>query len=534
MTSSKLQLKAELFKIIAPIRNIGAADDKIITNTIENIRNIKDVDFDFCSKLLIKEIDPNNSKSSVVFLYAVQNLSPKKFLGFIIEELKSKDVSDEKKFFLINLLSGFGINFTTDEIEFYLKNPDEAINNETLKFLNSAVINPEVQIDFLDFYYSSDKSDRKEILNTVFGDFSEEKVLNIVIGLILSVQDEDIILYCLEYLKKLKTPLLKRPLEYLKISKNLKVSNKANKLYRKMSMQGLFDKKESKDFYLKIFADFEEPKIYFSYPDGNSNFSAVVSRENRNGYFNLLFIALNINLGIFSCFGFSNLSKDDYNTILDRFFGESSRILVENSIGKKILFDFTKKRILSDKIVPYEYYCWERCIEDIEITDLTYEEILISNVKKVKLDDFSKKCLLNSIYVRDWFYKNSKHNIEYSSFVDEVEKLEEDKIFEIEGYLNKYSKNKTLITLLKERIKFLAFCLMSDNKQELANMYYSSLFDEEFLSKFVSNLLKRSIYEHYMKIKNIKKINKNIKTSVTKNQNEDLFILYAKENWMVN
>lgn len=534
MASSKLQLKAELFKILAPLRNIGALDDNIVKNVIHDIRNIKDVDFEFCSKILIKETDCNNSKASTLFLYAAQNLSPKRFLGFIIEELKSKDVLDEKKFFLINILSGFGINFTTDEIELYLKNPDETINNETLKFLDSAVINPEVQIDFLDFYYSSDKSDRKEILNTVFGDFNEEKVLNIIIGLMLSVQDEEVILYCLEYLKKVKSPLLKRPLEYLKISKNLKVSNKANKLYRKMSMQGVFDKKISKDFYSKIFADFNEPKIYFSYPDGNSNFSIVISRENKKGYFELLFIALNINLGPFSCFGFSNLTKDDYNTILNRFFGESLRILVKNSIGKKILFDFTKKRILLDKMVPYEYYCWERCIEDIEMINSSYEEILLSKVKKIELDDISKKFLLNSIYVKDWFYKNSKHNIEYSSFVDEVEKLEEDKISEIENYLNRYSKSEKLLMSLKERIKFLAFCLVSDDKEELANMYYSCLFDEEFLSKFVSNLLKRSIYEHYIKIKNIKKVNKNIQISVTKNQNEDLFILYAKENWMVN
>lgn len=534
MPLSKLQLKARLFEILEPLRKLSAVDEKIINGAIEQIKSIKDVDLEFVSKLLIKEADSDMQKAATAFIYVAEHLSPKKFLEFITEELRSKKVSDDKKFFLINLLSGLGINFDAQDIGYYLSNPEAAIDRETAKFLENAQTDPEAQIDFLDFYYSSTENEKKSLLHTVFNDFDENKILNIMVGLMLSETDENAVLYCLEYVEKITSPLLERPLLYLMNSKSEKISKKASKLYRKMYMKGLFNKINKNKFYSNFFKEFEKPESFISIPDGNSNFSIVISRKSKKGFCELLFIAVNTSLGPFSCFGFSNLTIDDYNSIIDRFFNNSTKIPLEIEVSKKILLELTLKRIALGKTIPYEYFCWERIAEDIIPDKENLSEILTFGLEKVSLDDFSKKIILKSPYIKNWFFKSSKNNFSYVAFISKIENLKNENITDIEEYVEEYSKNRTLLSVLKQRILFLAFALKKNKTENLANLYFSSLFNDEFLTKFLSEILRKSVLEHFRGIEYLKKLNQNfLKNNSKINVNTDMFLSYINKNWSV-
>lgn len=60
------------------------------------------------------------------------------------------------------------------------------------------------------------------------------------------------------------------------------------------------------------------------------------------------------------------------------------------SDAKRILFDLTKKRISLNKIIPYEFYCWERLTDDIKPSELSLGELLIEGLKERKIDDKEK------------------------------------------------------------------------------------------------------------------------------------------------
>ena len=230
MPLNKFRLKAIIFELLEPLQKLSAIDDDIVNDFFLKIKKIKDADFEFVSQLLIKEIDYKNQKTASTLLAVANKLCPKKFMEFVLEELKSKRVKDEKKFFLINVLTSIGVNFHTEEIDSYLSNPKEAIHRETKRFLESAKTDCEAQIDFLDFYFSASKDERIDLLTSVIDDFEGDGLANILSLVMLGETDVENILFCLEELKQNKSLFLYRALKYLSLNKDKKVSQKASKM----------------------------------------------------------------------------------------------------------------------------------------------------------------------------------------------------------------------------------------------------------------------------------------------------------------
>ena len=80
MPLNKLQIKAKVFEIINPLRDLDAIDDKIISKAIKEIKAIKEADFEFIARILIKEADVKTTKSAGAFLYMAENLAPESFI----------------------------------------------------------------------------------------------------------------------------------------------------------------------------------------------------------------------------------------------------------------------------------------------------------------------------------------------------------------------------------------------------------------------------------------------------------------------
>ncbi len=502
MPLNKIQLKAKLFGFIKPVRNLNAIDDGIVSKTLDKIKSIKDADFEFIARILIKEADIKNPKSASAFLYMAENLAPESFQGLILNELNSNKTTDSRKMFFLNVLSGFGVKFRTEDIGGYLKNPDEAINNETSRFLECAKIDPEAQIDFLDFYFASDISDRRELVDSVTGDFEGDRLINILSPLVLSAEDSETVNYCLEIMEKEKSLISVKPLTYLSSLKpDSKIQKKASKILRKMSLSGFYTEEKLYDFYCELLSDYEPPEVQISLPDGNSNFSVVISRKTKGGACFLLFAAVNIELGPFSCFGFSSLTESDSDNIIRRFFSSCERFFVPASEIKTILTSLTLKRISLRKIVPYEYFCWERLIDDVMPDKRDIREILTEDVKKVEINDFKHKIIFNSPFVENWFYRYSKSAPYFTSLVDEILKLNKFNISKIEDLIIEASKNKELKSNIEKRICYLVYCFKSGGHKDLAGAFYSLLYDEKEFNLFVVEILKRSVYEYALLLK---------------------------------
>ena len=496
MPLNKLQIKAKVFEIINPLRDLDAIDDKIISKAIKEIKAIKEADFEFIARILIKEADVKTTKSAGAFLYMAENLAPESFIELILKELNSNKIPDSRKMFFLNILSGLGIKFNADDINSYLKNPDEAINKETSRFLECAKIDPEAQIDFLDFYFSSDALDKKELINSVIKDFEGDRLINILSPLALSADDKEAIELCLNIMEKQKSLISIKPLKYLSnLKTSAKIQNKAFKILQKMKMSGFYGKSKLYNFYKTLLKDFEEPKAAITTPDGNSNFSVLISRKTRQGSCFLFFVAINIELGPFSCFGFSSLTENDHDTIIKRFFNSRERFFIPIEEAKAILNTLTLRRISLNKIIPYEYFCWERLLDDVEPKDGELFQILEKNLTKKELTSEVQNLTDNSPYFENWFFRYSKNIPWFSKMMDKILELKDEELYKINGLIEEYSKNEDLKEAIKKRLKFLAYCLNKNNKKELADTYYSLIFNEKELKTFLENILKRSVYE---------------------------------------
>lgn len=496
MPLNKLQIKAKVFEIINPLRDLEAIDDKIISKAIKEIKAIKEADFEFIARILIKEADVKTTKSAGAFLYMAENLAPESFIELILKELNSNKIPDSRKMFFLNILSGLGIKFNADDINSYLKNPDEAINKETSRFLECAKIDPEAQIDFLDFYFSSDALDKKELINSVIKDFEGDRLINILSPLALSADDKEAIELCLNIMEKQKSLISIKPLKYLSnLKTSAKIQNKASKILQKMKMSGFYSESKLYNFYKTLLRDFEEPKAAITTPDGNSNFSVLISRKTRQGSCFLFFVAINIELGPFSCFGFSSLTENDHDTIIKRFFNSRERFFIPIEEAKAILNTLTLRRISLNKIIPYEYFCWERLLDDVEPKDGELFQILEKNLTKKELTSEVQNLTDNSPYFENWFFRYSKNIPWFSKMMDKILELKDEELYKINGLIEEYSKNEDLKEAIKKRLKFLAYCLNKNNKKELADTYYSLIFNEKELKTFLENILKRSVYE---------------------------------------
>ena len=496
MPLNKLQIKAKVFEIINPLRDLDAIDDKIISKAIKEIKAIKEADFEFIARILIKEADVKTTKSAGAFLYMAENLAPESFIELILKELNSNKIPDSRKMFFLNILSGLGIKFNADDINSYLKNPDEAINKETSRFLECAKIDPEAQIDFLDFYFSSDALDKKELINSVIKDFEGDRLINILSPLALSADDKEAIELCLNIMEKQKSLISIKPLKYLSnLKTSAKIQNKAFKILQKMKMSGFYSESKLYNFYKTLLRDFEEPKAAITTPDGNSNFSVLISRKTRQGSCFLFFVAINIELGPFSCFGFSSLTENDHDTIIKRFFNSRERFFIPIEEAKAILNTLTLRRISLNKIIPYEYFCWERLLDDVEPKDGELFQILEKNLTKKELTSEVQNLINNSPYFENWFFRYSKNIPWFSKMMDKILELKDEELYKINGLIEEYSKNEDLKEAIKKRLKFLAYCLNKNNKKELADTYYSLIFNEKELKTFLENILKRSVYE---------------------------------------
>ncbi len=310
---------------ISKLKSIPAVCDRDIEAAISNLSQIENKTF-LCT-LILKEID-----GSVVYFDGILGILAIHLTLDVLEKcvftfLEKPNVKDEKKLFLINLLTQAGIAVEPNLIHLYVKNVDEMIDLETEKFLKMAELNPEAQIDFLDFYYGIQKRDADILLDSIIEDYSGDMLANILAPLIYSLRDDVSIETCISGLLKSRSYLAYAPLDWLiKSSDNPKIVSLARKTRNELKIAGLRKEISTLEYYKELFKGSKPLGAYVSSIDGASNFSFVFAREYQNGAISTFFTVFNLECGPVSCFGLANISRNEYEEVLHRFFKDTEKI----------------------------------------------------------------------------------------------------------------------------------------------------------------------------------------------------------------
>lgn len=550
MSESKIQIRACILQEISKLRSVPALTDRDIEAAISNLSQISDKVF-LCTTIL-KEID-----GSIVYfdgilgILALHLASSSVLEKTVFTFLEKPDVKDEKKLFLINLLTQAGVAVDSNLIHLYIKDPDAVIDLETERFLKMAEVNPEAQIDFLDFYYGVSKNDRDVLLNSIINDYSGDILANILAPLIYSLEDKEGIIMCVEGLLKSRSYLAYAPLDWLiKTSDDVRIISLAKKTRNELKIAGLRKEITTLEYYKDLFQGSKPLTPFVSSIDGASNFSFVFAKEFENGTISTFFTVFNLKFGPVSCFGLSNISKKEYENILGRFFKDAEKIPLSVNFAKSLTDELTELGMAKKADIPYEFFCWRQLMYDIEPLDIPIEDYMCSNLcAEPELSKGDIKRALNSEYGEKWFFTiNKEKHPELFKLVNEIMSFGAEDFKETENLVYEFlnGKNvKELLFELKTRFLFEAYFLKCLDFKNLSSLFYSihneaeiKNGDENSLLKFAEFSIKKSIYEFFLNLEEAKKAKgqENIFLKKRKTENFDFnskkMLELIETNWM--
>ena len=251
MTSSK-------FKQLNPFELKSA-----LTNLLEKINSVQDVqnciaDFEMLdaqedktvlAKLLFKELVNAKVEKISIICFLLERYVPKEeMINKLWETLKNQNLQSEVKITILNLLRELDADWSYETCEEYLGDAEDILDENTKQMLNSAIINPEVQIDFMDFLASIKVQDKITLLNSFGQDFSDDALANILIPVFESEPNSATGKEALRLLGETKSQLALHVLQEMTKNANGELAQLLKKSLSTLKISGIRED-NTKEFY---------------------------------------------------------------------------------------------------------------------------------------------------------------------------------------------------------------------------------------------------------------------------------------------
>ena len=199
------ELKSALTSLLAKINSVN--DIKNCLDDIELLETQEDKSV--LKKILFKELINATSDKIPVICFLLEHFVPKdELVSQLWETLKNKTLGTDVKVIIINLLREMDSDWSYQDCEDFLG--DEAVDildENTKQLLNNAIINPEVQIDFMDFMSSIKVEDKITLIKSFADDFSQDALANILIPVFESSPNSAVGREALKLLSETKSQL---------------------------------------------------------------------------------------------------------------------------------------------------------------------------------------------------------------------------------------------------------------------------------------------------------------------------------------
>lgn len=498
---NKLQIKAEILTVLSQLQtNIEAANVDEILKTLVEQEDKKSI-----LEVLIKELIKANEQKAVLICFLLLKLcSDINLEDTLWDTLRNPAVPDAIKAIILNVLKDMGNKVDYERLGEYFENPNDVIDADTQRLLQTAIINPEAQIDFLDFVYSLSDTDKKILVQSLGDDYSSDSLANILNPLVLYAPNSELGKIAIDILGETKSQLalhtLNEALEFVDNDATIAI------IKRNISRLKISGVREDNtvEFYKNMLSS--EPYCsYSSYPDGHGNQAIIFSRERQKQTVQIVAIVVNDTAGLVDCFGFNEISKPEFERIVNRFYNNDEHICIEASTVKTILLNAEKLTRKIGAKVSYEFLCWKTLLTDIEIETAPIEINLKNEFEPGPLSNSDLEKIYKLDLVQKWFFDtdynqafkelaaglnsrlaNNDFKIDLESFVQE----NLDKIFDV-GQKN----------LLDKRILMSAYLKFLSANIEDAYLLYSLYFDEDRKISLAENIIRKSIYEYYVMLK---------------------------------
>ena len=498
VSMNKLQIKAEILATLRAISGSTMPNASLLTD----LKNIEDKETVF--DILVRELVGSDEHRTLIICWLLTELiENEKLNDELWNVIKSPDYNDHIKMVAFNMLKDLGSKIDYEVISGYFEKFDELINKETKDLLDSAIMNPESQIDFMDFLNALTDEDKVMLIKSLEDDYESDALANILIPVFLFYMGSSVGDVALEILGRTKSQLAYHALENARKYVKESYLPKINKTLSELKLSGI-RVDNTLEFYKEILKESKPYKSYVSFPDGHGNIAIIFSRKRANSTLQFLAVVINPRFGILDSFGFNSMTEQDFYRIIDKFYNYQEKYELDPGVVKYILTQAVESTYSNEDLLPYEYICWESILLDIEPKRL---EIDVEK-KELNQKDIDKLCL--SEYVQSWFYDEYVSE-EFKVFIDKLSNEFRNNNFTVD--LDKFiADNFDSIFNAKElayqllTFNIAAYLRMLKGDKELAQIFYSLGSNYSFLT----NILRKSIYEYYVGRRFILKNQRNV------------------------
>lgn len=507
MALNKLQIRAKILPILAELKADTRLSYDVFIQKTQELHEIED--FDTFFDILCKEMSKKNDDKYTDILRAMtlEFIPRDMFDEKSMKILESANEPDMLKYQIIQIMKTIGKNIDYQEFFEYLEDAESIINYDTEKLLEHAVVNPETQIDFLDFLAALQTEDKTLLIDSLAEDYTGNNLANILSPVLYADFPENILLKTIEILGETKSPLAIRSLEFLyDITQSDSVRTACKKSLNLLKLAGA-NKETADNFYKKIMSESTPFKCYTGVPDGHYNQGILFSRKRADGSLMMFSLVVSKLYGIVDSFGFFNLSEQEFERIVLRFSKDEIRFQVSPQYCKKLLEEamaLTKKR---QETMKYEFICWSMLMCDIDAMQQSEEEWVKEHIQVIDLNQKIVNLLYTTNYIDKWFF-TVKDNEEFKEMIDDF--IAQDILtFEyVENVVNNsFEKIWTEQTqaLFLQNILTTCFLFGYTDFTDYAKILYSILFNPKLKHEMQDEIIKKSVYEYFFNLKQVHK-----------------------------
>ena len=506
---NKIQIKAEILATLTALSTASKPDSALITD-LRNIEDKKAV-----LDILIRELVTAHEQKAMLICWLLTELIDKDMLSDELwNVIKAPEYNDHVKMVAFNMLKDLGNKIDYDVISGYFEQFNELINEETKQLLETAIMNPEAQIDFMDFLNALSDNDKIILIKSLEEDYDCDSLANILIPVFLYYMNTEVGFTALEILGRTKSQLAYHALENAKSHAPQNLHSRINKALSELKMSGIrVDKTD--EFYAGILKESKPYKTYVSFPDGHGNMAVIFSRKRENNTLQFLAIVVNPRYGILDAFGFHSMSEQDFYRIIDKFYNYQERYEVKPEIVKYILNQAEENSYINEESIPYEYICWQSIMLDInpEKPEINLEK------RELNQKEIDKLCM--SDYVQNWFFDEITSD-SFSIFINKLSDEYRKNNFNVDAdkfIADHFDEIYTAPELAYKLVTFslAAYLRYTKGDNELAQIFYSLGTNYQFLT----NIIRKSIYEYYIGLRYILKNKQKTKSAFQQKQSRE-------------
>lgn len=519
LPENKLQIRAKLLSAIINMQN-NSQDRAYIKKTLEELNAIVDKDavLDILNREFLKE---NSQMRDYTITFLISELTdPQKAEAVMFETLANPKIKDSVKAKAVGFLREAGKHVNYEQYINYFENPDEIIDADTVKLLENARVNPESQIDFLDFLEALPQAEKEMLVESLTQDYDGDNLANILIPIIYANPYGDISQIAISAIGESKSMLAYPVLKWLEENTDdLKVKANVQKSLSLLKLSGI---KEdiTKEYYKRLLSGSPVYKCFVNFPDGHGNIGLIFSRKNEASFIQMFALVLNDIDGIIDCFGFNEISEGEFDRIVNKFFSNDRVVLADETLCKYLMVNAEKISRLKFQEISYEYAAWASITRDIDYEDLN----LSDGLNKIELNDFLLKQLYDKGYFEKWFFSVSDNE----KFATLIDKIADDKICDIKQIETLLNENMpqifddAFLKILNRRLLVSAHFARLNDEKTFADMLYSLIDESECKNCFKEDMLKKSIYEYFLSQKDRYESIKSATSIFARRANKDL------------